>query len=133
MTDGVPDSPGGLLSEERDTVFVTRATLRELTAKRKTDTEIPVRSRLVYHDEHDCAFVHKDYEVDGVLLAYNTGVVEAEYQSEFSLCKACGDVEFEPCDRCEGRGDIPEYSHVQDGICFKCGGDGYVEHLPEAS
>jgi hypothetical protein len=130
VTDGVPAPPGGFQSKGRDTVFVTRATLKELRAKRQGIPDVDVRNRLVYHDERDCAFAHKDYEVNGVLVAYNTGVVEAEYKSELSLCKACAGVEFEPCDRCSGRGDIPEYSHVQDGICFKCQGDGYLESHP---
>lgn len=28
------------------------------------------------------------------------------------------------CDRCGGSGYLPEYSHVQGGVCFKCGGLG---------
>jgi hypothetical protein len=32
-----------------------------------------------------------------------------------------------PCDRCGGHGIIPPYSHVQDGICFKCRGARYLE------
>lgn len=133
VSDGIPDPPYSRRSGPQDIVFVTRATLRELRAKRQGDPDIQVRNRLVYHDEYDCAFAHKDYEVDGVLLAYNTGVVEAEYQSELSLCKVCAGVEFEPCDRCNGRGDIPKYNHVQDGICFKCEGDGYLERYPETT
>jgi hypothetical protein len=27
-----------------------------------------------------------------------------------------------PCPRCSGQGDIAEYAHVQDGICFLCYG-----------
>lgn len=30
------------------------------------------------------------------------------------------------CDRCHGSGYIPEYYHVQQGICFKCGGEGVI-------
>lgn len=30
------------------------------------------------------------------------------------------------CDRCSGSGYLPQYSHVEDGICFKCGGEGVV-------
>lgn len=28
------------------------------------------------------------------------------------------------CERCRGRGHIAMYSHVQGGVCFKCGGTG---------
>lgn len=30
------------------------------------------------------------------------------------------------CDRCNGNGTIRGYSHVQGGVCFKCGGTGKV-------
>ena len=29
-----------------------------------------------------------------------------------------------PCDRCGGSGYLPQYSHVEHGICFKCYGEG---------
>ena len=28
------------------------------------------------------------------------------------------------CDRCNGVGRIPEYKHIENGICFKCRGVG---------
>lgn len=30
------------------------------------------------------------------------------------------------CDRCGGSGYLPQYSHVEDGICFKCNGEGVI-------
>lgn len=36
-----------------------------------------------------------------------------------------------PCDRCFGAGEFPEYHHVQNGICFKCGGAKYMEFIKE--
>lgn len=133
VTDGILDPPEGIFSRDREIVFVTRATLKELQEKKssKNEPDVHVRDRLVYHEDYDCAFAHKDYEIDGILVAYNTGVVEAKYRSGLELCKACAGVEFEPCNRCGGRGDIPRFSHVQDGICFKCRGKGYIEKYPE--
>lgn len=32
--------------------------------------------------------------------------------------------ELHSCKRCNGSGYIPEYKHVQDGICFSCWGTG---------
>lgn len=29
------------------------------------------------------------------------------------------------CPKCAGRGHIPAFSHVQGGVCFKCGGHGF--------
>lgn len=30
----------------------------------------------------------------------------------------------ETCNRCEGKGNIPEYSHILNGVCFNCWGTG---------
>ena len=32
----------------------------------------------------------------------------------------------EICDRCAGRGYLPQYRHVEGGICFKCRGEGVI-------
>ena len=32
-----------------------------------------------------------------------------------------------PCGRCNGVGQLPEFSHVQSGVCFQCGGARYQE------
>ncbi|MBL6950695.1 MAG: hypothetical protein ISR57_08645 [Bacteroidales bacterium] len=39
--------------------------------------------------------------------------------------------ELTPCDRCCGAGYLPEYKHVQNGVCFKCGGARYFEFFNE--
>ena len=28
------------------------------------------------------------------------------------------------CSRCGGTGNLPQYSHVENGVCFSCGGHG---------
>lgn len=38
-----------------------------------------------------------------------------------------------PCTRCEGKGEIPHYSNVLGGVCFKCGGSGTQEEKPSAA
>ena len=30
------------------------------------------------------------------------------------------------CDRCSGKGIIPVYYHIQNGMCFQCGGSGIM-------
>ena len=37
------------------------------------------------------------------------------------------EVHLTPCSRCGGAGWFPEYTHVQDGICFRCHGAKYDE------
>lgn len=39
------------------------------------------------------------------------------------------ELEYEICDRCNGYGYLPEYRHVQNGVCFKCQGEKYVQPL----
>ena len=35
----------------------------------------------------------------------------------------------EICDRCNGSGNFPEYSKVQGGVCFKCGGKRFEQSI----
>lgn len=120
-------------------VFVTNATMEELAAKEQGREYVTgraggvraIRSRLVYHSRYECAFAHKDYEVDGILVAYNSGVVKALWHNALNMYESCAGVEFRPCDRCGGRGDIPRFRHVQGGTCFKCRGAGYLRVYPE--
>lgn len=37
---------------------------------------------------------------------------------------------FYKCDRCGGSGTKPEYGHVDNGTCFKCGGVGLLKYDP---
>ncbi|MBK7038259.1 MAG: hypothetical protein IPH42_18520 [Bacteroidetes bacterium] len=37
------------------------------------------------------------------------------------------DLQLSPCERCNGAGVFPEYSHVEDGVCFRCNGERYEE------
>ena len=36
-------------------------------------------------------------------------------------------VNLTPCRRCVGAGHLPNYNHVQNGVCFECGGAKYYE------
>lgn len=116
-------------------VYVTRATFQEVEAKLKGLNHVtdgkgiylrPVRPNLVYHSNRDCLFAHMDYEEDGHVVAFNSGVVATQYNSLLGLCAVCAGLAPESCDRCGGRGDLPQFRHVQNGICFKCDGKGYV-------
>lgn len=41
------------------------------------------------------------------------------------------DLGLTPCYRCEGVGEFPEFKHVQNGICFRCGGAKYENLIRE--
>ncbi|WPQ63663.1 hypothetical protein SIO70_02150 [Chitinophaga sancti] len=36
------------------------------------------------------------------------------------------ELEYEPCPKCNGKGYIPDYFNVQNGICFQCRGEKYI-------
>ncbi len=38
-----------------------------------------------------------------------------------------------PCSRCFGAGSFPEFSHIQNGICFRCYGAKYDEYITYSS
>jgi hypothetical protein len=40
---------------------------------------------------------------------------------------------YTPCTRCNGAGLMPEYSHIQEGICFRCNGKKYEEKIENIS
>lgn len=134
--EGLPQLPRrlGLLPAPR-LAFVTRATAEEVEAAVRGKTEFfcartkskrRVRNRLVYHMDWDCALAHRDYEDDGVLLAYNSGVVQRRLRFRLKLCKGCGQNHLDPCPRCGGHGHIPRWNHVENGICFLCDGAGLM-------
>ncbi len=40
------------------------------------------------------------------------------------------DLNYTPCERCNGAGVFPEFKHVQNGVCFRCDGNRYEELIP---
>jgi len=38
-------------------------------------------------------------------------------------------IHINQCDRCDGKGRIPKYNHISNGICFKCYGRNSVKNL----
>jgi 5-methylcytosine-specific restriction endonuclease McrA/ribosomal protein S27AE len=46
-----------------------------------------------------------------------------DYNSKGELVK----LEYQTCSRCNGAGVFPEFAHVENGICFRCGGAKYDE------
>lgn len=78
-------------------------------------------------------------------MCYRKGIEIWEHPNEeyVTLCNVCHDIvhenqdipfydergreiqDLEKCDRCGGKGYMPEYRHVENGVCFKCRGTGY--------
>jgi hypothetical protein len=108
--------------------------------------------KLVYHTTRLCEAANRDYVINGQFVAPNSGVIEYVGATEgLTLCKVCsGEIDLalikaehdyiklntlpppQPpppprgilCSRCGGSGYIGCYSHIQNGVCFKCGGRG---------
>ena len=36
------------------------------------------------------------------------------------------------CDRCSGTGRLPQFNHIEAGICFKCRGNKYITNYQKA-
>ncbi|MBB4035915.1 5-methylcytosine-specific restriction endonuclease McrA [Dysgonomonas hofstadii] len=52
--------------------------------------------------------------------------LENKIEIEFVDCNSKISFEREviPCNKCQGEGWLPQYSHIEGGICFRCGGIG---------
>ncbi len=108
------------------------------------------REHIINRDNHRCKMCGRHLPSLNVHHRYYLFEHKAwEYNDEVlvTLCKKChefihikhcpivyyqkGDLliplNFTPCSRCGGRGYIPEYRHISDGICFRCNGEKYDE------
>lgn len=113
------------------------------------------REIILARDNHRCTMCGKEESPDTILHVHHKhyiyGLDPWEYKdSELTtLCEKChskihleGDVPvyyleegslkkavLEPCYRCGGTGYLPQYRHVQDGICFRCYGARYEQYI----
>src|SRR5574337_1063374 len=37
------------------------------------------------------------------------------------------------CPKCGGMGELPQYSHVEGGVCFLCNGTGFLEDVVDST
>ena len=76
---------------------------------------------------------HKLYRQDRNPWDYDNGEL-------ITLCEECHErlhrsgeivkwIKLTPCYRCGGKGYLPQYKHVEDGICFRCRGEKYEEYI----
>lgn len=68
--------------------------------------------------------------VDDVLVTLCESCHQKRHEKQIPIYKSLNDKlidgYYSKCDRCNGSGFLPQYSHIQNGICFKCGGEGVV-------
>jgi hypothetical protein len=59
---------------------------------------------------------HTKEEVDPISWGQIALIISKAFKDDIAT--------YEPCWKCEGKGRIPHYMHIHDGICFKCCGTG---------
>ena len=74
---------------------------------------------------------HKPWEYeDQALVTLCEECHGKRHKSDIPIYKSKDDKQIEyyckKCDKCGGTGYLPQYKHVENGICFKCGGEGVI-------
>ena len=111
--------------------------------------------KILARDQYTCRNCRRQ-ESDGVALQvhhmhYIYGLDPWEYKDSelVTLCESCHsevhsqfktpvyrldgenlvEIQLTPCSRCGGAGWLPQFKHVQRGICFRCHGMKYEEYI----
>ncbi|RBL93336.1 hypothetical protein [Chitinophaga flava] len=79
-----------------------------------------IRNRLPWEYSNDdlvtfCNHCHSEFHLNNRVPVY----------SEDELTE----LDYKICERCNGYGYLPEYMHVQNGVCFSCNGERYMQSL----
>lgn len=97
--------------------------------------------KMVYSDKHYHLEVHHtryilnrlpwDYDNDDLITLCNHCHTEFHQNNKVPVYSENGlkDLEYKMCDKCNGIGYISQYLHIQEGICFQCGGEKYESAL----
>jgi hypothetical protein len=64
-----------------------------------------------------CRECHNNVHLNQAIPLYQENSINSEIINE--------NLQLIQCDRCHGEGYISRYQHIQNGICFKCWGDGF--------
>ena len=87
----------------------------------KTPTRLEVHHKLYVLNK-----LPWEYEDDDLMTVCNKCHEEIHKNEEIHVFDESKNhiIQTERCTRCGGSGFLPEYDHVEDGICFKCRGVG---------
>ena len=114
-----------------------------------TDTEEDIFGNFQFHfwfinDDLDIRVAKRPYHLEVFHKYYIINRLPWEFNDDalITLCQYCHEdfhkknnlkvfasdgitpIEIAICSKCNGSGYLPEYHHVQSGICFKCRGNG---------
>ena len=104
---------------------------------------------IIMEYEHFIIYLRRPIQLKGLNIHHNyyiNGLKPWEYDNEtlITLCEKCHKKRHERekvpiyrnrnellgfatnCPRCNGSGYLPEYNHIEHGVCFKCGGEGVL-------
>lgn len=73
-----------------------------------------------------------EYDNDALMTLCNWCHIDIHKTEIIKIYENDSLIDFEdliPCDRCSGTGYLLEYSHVQGGVCFKCGGKRFEQPI----
>jgi hypothetical protein len=89
-----------------------------------------------FHIHHKYYMLSKlpwEYENDALVTMCNWCHNEWHLNNEAPIYDSINDelvkCNYTRCDKCNGAGVLPEYKHVQNGICFNCHGYKYIEAI----
>jgi hypothetical protein len=111
------DEDGGLYDDNVQMVQADKPYHMEVHHKRYIKNRLPWQ----YCDEDLetlCNWCHWDFHLKNQVEVYT--------EDEINLSEG-----MQVCSRCHGAGSFPEYSHIQNGVCFGCGGERYNKPLFE--
>lgn len=82
----------------------------------------------VHHTYYKCGLKAWEYEADTLVTLCSTCHKNEHDKNDIPIYNSNGVfIDFaKNCGRCNGLGVLPEYRHVQQGLCFQCRGTGSV-------
>ena len=67
------------------------------------------------------------YEIAKIKKQYDEDLQKTHEEEVIPYYSRFGNLicNMEICDRCNGSGTLPEFNYFQNGVCFKCCGEGF--------
>jgi len=85
----------------------------------------------VHHKKYILNRLPWDYKNDDLTTLCNHCHTDFHNNNKVPVFSEDGliELEYEVCTKCNGAGHLPEYNHVENGICFQCKGERYMQPL----
>jgi hypothetical protein len=85
----------------------------------------------VHHNRYILNRLPWDYKNEDLITFCNHCHIDFHNNNKVPVFSedALVELEYEACSKCNGTGYIPEYNHIQGGICFQCIGNRYTQPL----